>query len=404
MGLFREIPPTAGLPIGARDLFSAFFRSQTGSLEEDFKNYLGVPFTSITYSGTAAFYIILEALKSLSPKKTVVIPSFICPLIPLAIQRAGLKALACDINQDDFNFQNSQLEEICSSNSDILAIAPAHLAGIPLDLGPVQEIARRGKIYLIEDCAQSLGAEFQGAKTGTFGDLAFFSLCRGKGLTIYEGGVIAAKAEFIPAIENAKKRIEKSAPFSELLKILELLGYWIFYRPALFWFVFGLPRAFWQAQGKTEKAFIEYFDINFPVHRVSRIRKAIGHAMFYRLDKEINRQRQTAASLITGLKGAPGIKLITEPLGSAASYPYLTLLFDDEAKRAKALTSLRSSGLGISQIYLAAITDYGYLQDIFAGQEAPCARAIAKKHITLSTSGFLTQKEISAVIEKIKKS
>ena len=133
MNLLREIPPTAGLPIYPRDLICAFFkRNRPGSLEEDLKNYLGASYAAVTYSGTAAFYIILEALKSLSPKKTVIIPSFICPLVPLAIKRAGLKVLVCDINKNSFDFEINRLKELCSGK-DILAVVPVHLAGIPAE-------------------------------------------------------------------------------------------------------------------------------------------------------------------------------------------------------------------------------------------------------------------------------
>ena len=404
MSLFREIPPTAGFPLYAKDLLSVFsLKNRNNSLEEDFKNYIPAPFAAVTYSGTAAFYIILEALKTLSPKKTVIIPAFICPLIPLAIKRASLKVLVCDINKDNFDFQINQLEELCVNNSDILAIVPVHLAGLPVNFPAIEKITKKNKIFVIEDCAQSLGAAYQGKKTGSLGDFAFYSLCRGKGITIYEGGAITTRLEFASAIESAIDRVVKNKPLSEALKILELFGYWIFYRPILFWFVFRLPQIFWQVQGKIEKAFIECFDVNFPTHKVSKLRKTIGHAMFYRLEEEITKQRQIVTTYINGLKGAPGIKLITESPDSRSNYPYLTLVFDDENRRRKAFNALVGSGLGVSQIYLSAITDYDYLKDITGGKASPNARTIAKRHLTLSTSTFLSQRDVASVIEKIRK-
>ncbi len=404
MSLFREIPPTAGLPIFAKDIFSAFFkRKQAGSLEEDFKGYLDASYAAVTYSGTAAFYIILESLKKLSSRKTVIISSFICPLIPLAIKRAGLKVLVCDINKDNFDFEIGQLRELCSKNNDILAVVAAHLAGIPLNLEAIQNITRENGVFIIEDCAQSLGATYQGKKTGTFGDFAFFSLCRGKGLTIYEGGVIVSSSKFASLIDSELNRIAKTDLFSESLKILELFGYWIFYRPLLFWFVFRLPQAFWQAQGKIEKAFIEYFDIDFPVHKVSKLRKRIAHAMFHRLEGAIVRQRQVATDYIAGLKNIPGVKLITESKGSASNYPYFTFLFNEASRREKAFKTLNNCGLGVSLIYLSAITDYLYLKEITGNSECPNAKSIAKSHITLTTSTYLSPKDISSLIERIKK-
>ncbi|MCX5695467.1 MAG: aminotransferase class I/II-fold pyridoxal phosphate-dependent enzyme [Candidatus Omnitrophica bacterium] len=404
MSLFREIPPTAGLPLYARDIFCAFSkRNPSASLEEDFKKYLGASYAAITYSGTAAFYIILEALKKLSPRKTVIIPAFICPLIPLAIKRAGLKVAVCDINKVDFNFEVNQLKKLCANNNDILAIVAVHLAGIAADFQVIQDIVKENKIFIVEDCAQSLGAVYQNKKTGTLGDFAFFSLCRGKGLTTYEGGVIVSSLKFAALIDSELNRLAKTDLFSECLKVLELFGYWIFYRPFLFWFVFRLPQLFWQLQGKMEKAFIEYFSVDFPLHKVSKMRKSVAHAMFDRLENEITNQRKTTADYIEGLKGLQGIKLITEPNGSTANYPYLTLLFDETAQRDKVFNILHNSGLGVALIYLAAITDYAYLKDMVGDAVYPNARAIAKNHITLTTSRFLTQKDICSLIERIKK-
>ncbi len=247
MNIFKEIPPTAGLPIYIKDSLALFNRNtRRGSLEEDFKKYLGLDYIRVACSGTASFYLILESLKEVSFKKTVVIPSFICPLVPLAIERAGLRAEVCDINYADFGFNLTELKKICSDNSDILAVVPAHLAGIPVDFESLERIIKPYKIFSIEDCAQSLGAVYKGKKAGSLGDFAFFSLCRGKGLTIYEGGAIAAsRKEYARVIDDKLAQLVKDDGLSEGIKLLELFGYWLFYRPQLFWFVFGLPQAFW---------------------------------------------------------------------------------------------------------------------------------------------------------------
>ncbi len=402
MSLFREIPPTAGLPILLKELLPSFSHKKSELLENDLVKYLNIPYAEITYSGTAAFYIILETIKNLSSKKTVVIPSFICPLVPLAIIRAGLKVLVCDIEKNSFNFEAEQLREICTKNNDILSILALHLGGIPTDFNLIQNLAKDNGIFIIEDCAQSLGAIYQGKPTGSLGDFAFFSLCRGKGLTIYEGGVVTSKPEFAKSIRETIKQIVKNNLPSEGLKILELFGYWIFYRPFLFWFVFRLPQIFWEIQGKTEKAFIEYFSSDFPLHRVSEIRKNTGHREFYRLGQEITKQREKVEYYLNRLNGISSIKTITESKGNYSNYPYLTLIFDQPSKREQALNIFRNSGLGVSRIYLSAITDYTYLKDIYAPYDCPNARYLAERHITLSTSVFLENKELDSIIEKIR--
>ena len=377
----------ACFPLYLKDLLTIFNqKNYQVSLGEDFRNYLDIPYARVTYSGTAAFYFILESLKNLSAKKTVIIPSYICPLVPLAIKKAGFRVAVCDINKDDFNFNIRQLEELCLKNSDILAIVAVHLGGIPVDFAAIKQIATQYGIFVIEDCAQELGAIYKGKKVGTLGDFSFFSLCRGKGLTIYEGGVIVTKSE-----ENSKRldtvlrQRVKNDFLSESLKIFELFGYWVFYRPQLFWFAFRLPQIYWDWRGERIRAAGDYFDADFPLHKVSKIRKLIGHINFSRLDEEIDKQRQKAFGYIERLKDIQGIKLITESVAGKATYPYLTLLFDDPLKRKKAQKIFAGLGLGVSQIYESAITDYGYLKDIIDDSHCPNARSLAEREVTLST-------------------
>ncbi len=404
MTIFREIPPTAGLPLYAKDFLSVCLKkNRQSSLEEDFKDYLNAPYAKVTYSGTAAFYIILEALKGLSSKKTVIIPSFICPLLPLAIHRAGLRVTVCDINKDNFNFDSRKLQTLCLNNDDILAIVAVHLGGIPVDFEEIKQITGNEEIFIIEDCAQSLGAAYKDKKVGTLGDFSFFSLSRGKGLTIYEGGVIVTKKESDSVkIDATIERIVNTDFLSETLKILELFGYWIFYRPKLFWWAFRLPQVFWDWRGEHLRALTEYFTVDFPLHKISGIRKSIGHVAFARLDRELDKQRQKASSYIENLRVMPGAKLIIEPPGSKATYPYLTLLLDDPIKRKKAQEVFRNSGLGVSQIYALAITDYDYLKRIVKNTDCPNGRFMAQNHITLTTSTFLKDKDLNSVIDTLR--
>ena len=403
MSLFREIPPTAGFPLYWKDILSIFeAKNPEDVLERDFKNYLNVDYAKITCSGTAALYLILEVLKELSPRNTVIIPSFICPLVPLAIQRAGLNVEICDINRNDFNFNFRELEDLCFKNKDILAIVAVHLGGIPLNFRIIETIAKKYGIYTIEDCAQSLGAIYQDKKVGTLGDFAFFSLCRGKGLTLYEGGVMVTHQKDYGALLDKKiDQFVKNEIILESLRVLELLGYWLFYNPSFFWFVFRLPQIFWNLQGKRFKALMEYFTIGFPIHKVSKIRKLIGHVHFYRLEEEIKEQSQKASYYIERLRNIEGIQVIKAPIYGRANYPYLTLIFDTPEKRELALKRFGNSGLGVSQIYACAITDYDYLKPILPDRPCSNGRYLAEREITLSTSTFLKEEDLDSILNMV---
>jgi len=404
LSLIREVPPTAGWPIETRSLIPPLFKKlPKGIMQEEFKKYLNAPSALLTYSGTAALYLILESLKELSVKKTVVIPAFVCPLVPLAIKRAGLKIKPCDTNPDNFDFDIDKLRGICSKDKDVLAILAVHLAGVPLELKSIKEIAGKNNIFIVEDCAQSLGAEYQGSKTGSIGEFSFFSLCRGKGLTIYEGGLaITNKAEYAQLLKNTSKRIFRTDIFSESLKIAELFAYSIFYRPALFWFAFRLPQIFWQMRNDPVRAMGEYFELDFSTHKISAFREYIGYLNFHRLNKEINKQREKADFYLKGLKGVTGIQPITELAQTKASYPYLAIILDTPGKRNAALKIFKNSGLGISQVYLKAITDYDYLKGIIPEANCENARKLAQQTITLSTSSFLKESDLTKIVNNLK--
>lgn len=403
MSLFREIPPTAGIPLYRRDLMSIFkVKDSKDALESDFKNYLNVEYAKVTCSGTAAFYLILEALKELCPRKTVIIPSFICPLVPLAIKRAELNIEICDIQKDGFNFDLEELHELCLKNSDILAIVPVHLGGIPLDFDPIKNTSRKHGIFLVEDCAQSLGATYRGRKVGTLGDFSFFSLCRGKGLTLYEGGVIVAnRKDYGIALNKKIDQFVKDDFILESIRVLQLFGYWLFYHPSFFWFVFRLPQIFWNLQGKRLKAFMEYFTIDFPIHRVSKTRRLIGHVHFHHLEEEMEKQREKASYYIGGLRAVQGIQVMQAPEYGEANYPYLTLIFDTPKKRELALKRFEKSGLGVSQIYVCAIAGYDYLKSILPDRSCSNARYLAEREITLSTSVFLEKEDLDSILKML---
>lgn len=400
MNIFREIPPTAGFPLCWKDFLALLrIKNRANSLENDFRQYLNVDYARITNSGTSAFYLILESLKKISGKKTVIIPSYICPLIPLAIKRAGLQVEICDINKDNFNFYTPELEGLCRNNNDILAIVAVHLGGIPAAFDAIKTIAGKYNIFTIEDCAQSLGARYKDRLAGTLGDFSFFSLCRGKGLTTYEGGVIVSnKREYIPFIDDTIQRLVKKDPAAESLLVALLFGYWVFYRPLLFWFVFRLPQIFWNWRGEKLKAAMEDFDMDFPVHKMSSARQLIGHSQFGRLEKEIAKQRHKASFYMSRLEKIKGITLIKELPDTSSTYPFISVIFDDPGKKEKALKTFNALEYGVSIVYASAISDYNYLKHIVPDRNCSNARYLSARTITLSTNTFLRDEDMDITI------
>src|SRR5712671_271660 len=150
---WREVPPTAGLPLHWRDFVT---RHHSSSLEETLAAFLDVPWVRLECSGTAALIIALTTLKRTSSRRSVIIPAYTCPLVALAVLHCGLEPVLCDLAPDSFDFCAEGLERLC--DNDVLAIIATHLGGRVADLARITSVARDRGVFVIEDAAQSLGA------------------------------------------------------------------------------------------------------------------------------------------------------------------------------------------------------------------------------------------------------
>ena len=401
MNIFRDIPPTAGLPVSAGALFAAYRNRHSGDLlAQDFQSCLGAPFAAITCSGTSALYIICETLKEFSLKRTILVPSFICPLVAFAIHRAGFAVELYDIGPVDFNGDVGKVAASCAANPDIAAVLVNHLGGIPVNMPGLKKALQAFDVFVIEDCAQSFGALRRGRPVGTLGDFSFFSLAAGKGLTLYEGGVLVANAgTHAGLVEKKMLQLVRPDTGMETRRIIELLGYAFFYRPLLFWFVFTMPQMFWSRRGNDIKALREDFSIDFPVHAVSGFRKAAGHVAFPRIEEAVGSQRSKAAWYIDGLSSLQGITVVQEQAQDTATYPYVTVLFNRPEQKMQALRAFAGKGLGVSQIYAHALADYCYLRGIVPNINSEGARRLAARAITLSTSSFIKKRHIEKCLK-----
>lgn len=155
--------------------------------EDTFARYLGVKFAVAVSSGRMGMELILKSLK-LKKGDEVIIPAYtLKDLIPI-IQALGLRVVPADIDIDTFNLDpHSVAERITNRTRIILA---THLFGSPCPIDKILKIAQDNSIFVVEDCAHSAGAKFQGRKAGSFGHAAFFSFDTIKPINTYGGGMV----------------------------------------------------------------------------------------------------------------------------------------------------------------------------------------------------------------------
>ena len=149
------------------------------ALEAEVAEYVGCQHGVGVASGTDALRLSLEAL-DVGPGDEVITTPFTFVATANTISHAGARPVFVDIDPRTFNIVPAQIEAAITERTK--AIAPVHLYGQPAEMDAIIDIARRHNLYVIEDCAQAIGAEDDGRRVGTFGDLACFSFYPTKNL------------------------------------------------------------------------------------------------------------------------------------------------------------------------------------------------------------------------------
>lgn len=177
--------------------------------------YMGGCFVTPCANGTDALQIALMALE-LKPGDEVIVPAFTYVASAEVIGLLGLTPVMVDVDYDTFNVTVDNIKRALSPKTK--AIIPVHLFGQSCDMEPILAFAKRHNLYVIEDNAQAIGAEYtfsdgHKAKTGTMGTIGCTSFFPSKNLGCYgDGGAIFTNdeklAERIHMIANHGQRVK----------------------------------------------------------------------------------------------------------------------------------------------------------------------------------------------------
>tara|TARA_B100001175_G_scaffold290179_1_gene274436 strand:+ start:2078 stop:3190 length:1113 start_codon:yes stop_codon:yes gene_type:complete len=182
-----------------------FFGPELEKFEKKMSKFLKMKYTLGVSSGSSALYL---ALKSLGIKRgdEVITSPYSWVITSNAIVECGATPVFIDV-KDDYNLDADLIIEKITSKTK--AIVPMHWAGHMCEMEKIKKIAKKYKLFVVEDAAQAFGAEYKKKKSGSFSDVAAFSMNPMKPFNGYgEGGLIAT---------NSKKIYEK-------IKILRYAG------------------------------------------------------------------------------------------------------------------------------------------------------------------------------------
>lgn len=156
------------------------------AFEDKFAAFTKIPFAAATTSCTTALHMALVAL-GVEPGDEVIVPAFTWVATANVVEYMGAKPIFCDIDLQTFNIDVKRAASLVTPKT--VGILPVHLFGLSADMTPLLQLAKRHKLWIIEDAACGFGASYHGKHVGAFGEIGCFSFHPRKSITTGEGGM-----------------------------------------------------------------------------------------------------------------------------------------------------------------------------------------------------------------------
>ena len=330
-----------------------------GKFEEEFARYCAVKFGIATTSGTTALHLALAAL-NIKRGDEVIVPSFTMIATVFAICYAGAKPVLVDAELDTGNIDVGQIEKKITKKTK--AILPVHIYGHPCDIDPIIKIAKKHRLYVVEDAAEAHGALYKGRIIGSLSDVACFSFYANKIITTGEGGM---------ALTNNKK-------IAERLRLLKNLSF-------------------------VKRRFIHH-EIGFN-YRMTNIQAAIGLGQLENIDKFINLRRKHAHFYNKLLKGVDWINTpVEKPYAKNVYWMYgITLKGKMRNKKKSLMNYLKGKGIETRDFFMGMHKQPVFRNmGLFHGEKYSNTDALAATGLYLPSGSGLKEREIKTVVKAIK--
>lgn len=330
---------------------------QVSLLEQEIAQYLGVKYAVGVASGTDALVLSLAALGIAEGDEVITTP-FTFIATAEAISRVGARPVFCDIDEKTYNIEPAQIEKKITRSTK--AIIPVHLYGQPCAMDEILAISKKYKLSIIEDCAQSFGAEYKGKKTGSLGECGCFSFFPGKNLGCYgDGGMVGTN----------------DASVAEKLKIL-------------------------RNHGSKDKYFYVTHGFN---SRLDTLQAAVVRVKLEHIDKWVNQRIACAKVYNELLRDMAHLSLPQVPAYAKHAFNYYTIRVKND--RSVIQGRLKDNGIASAIYYPLCL----HLQEVYQvlgykKGDFPVAERAQEEVLSLPIYPELTQKQIQAVTQILRQS
>ncbi len=372
-------------------------------IEDKFKDYLKVKYAFSFNSGRSALLAILSSL-NIKKGDEIIIQAFTCNAVINPILSLGAKPIFVDIDEK-ININPKKIEEKITSQTKAIIIQ--HTFGWPAEIKEIIKIAQENNLYLIEDVAHSLGAEYNREKIGTFGDVAFFSFGRDKIISSVFGGMAVSNNEKIgEKIRVFQRNIPQPSNFWILQQLLHpvLVNYFVLpaykIHPDFGKIVLGgLQKIFVLSKAVSKKEKNGQLGKNFPKKMPNSL-ASLAINQFQKLEKLNNHRREIAHLYGEQLKNILKIPLVEEKELTPVFMRFPVLISNGETdkilKEARKKRIYLNDGWRKSPIVPpdTKIEKIGYKKGT-----CPRAEKLAKEIINLPTHINISKKEAEKLIE-----
>lgn len=241
----------------------------TAQFEQEFAAYHGVRYALAHTNGTAALHAAFFAI-GLGPGDEVIVPSATYWATAMPALALGAIPVFADIEPESMNINPDDIARKITPRTK--AIVVMHNGGMPCEMDPIMDLARRHGLKVVEDASHAHGARYKGRKVGTFGDIAAFSLQTSKLCPAGEGGML---------ITDSQEYYERAV----LLGHYERIG--------------TLPT-------EASRRF-QHTGFGFK-YRISPFSAALGRVALAKLDERNRRRNANIQYVLAGLAELPGLR------------------------------------------------------------------------------------------------
>ena len=288
---------------------------QVALFQKEFAEEFDVKHALATSNCTTSMHAATQAFGIKEGDEVIVTPiTFIAT--SLVILKEGAKPVYADIDPKTFNIDPAQIENKITPKTK--AIYVVHYGGQMCDMDPIMEIARKHKLYVLEDCAHAHGAKYKGRKAGSIGDIGCFSFHSLKNMvTLGEGGMITTNNDQL-ADRIQRMRVMSITHWSPDQTRWEFGGHTLEKKS---------PKDYWIPS---------HFDVvdddgkwgnNY---RMNEAQAAVGRAQLRKLDMMVEKRRENSHYLNEGIKGIKGITNTYEDPNCFHAFHLYTLCVEPE--------------------------------------------------------------------------